>query len=396
MTTWSDLLPEILNNISGKLDFYEDSVNFLCVCTSWKSSSASTTKHSIQHLPSRLPMLMLAESNTDEDDEHELRRFLLLSNGGTMRKLPLPEAQRQRCVSTHGWLLTTGEQEFYTKLVNPLTRAQIELPELYMFDELYFDKDEWMYYLFSMRKVVFTSPNPLSSDPSFRVIIIWGRTIGFCQPGDVSWTRINGWEGHLFDILYHRMRKRLYVVATMGTIYECDVTNDVLCPKTLSRVTTFPGKEFGCSCVPWAYLLEWGCDSLLMVTRERYYFKKHDDEYGRYGPYRTSRFQCFVFGLDDGKWSKIASLGGKAVFVGFNSSFAIDGGEGVKPDCIYFTDDLYEPYRGLPEGGGGDVGIYHMFNDRIETLFESQESVFRSSPPLWLQTSTLPIIKGIK
>ncbi|KAJ0669345.1 putative F-box domain-containing protein [Helianthus annuus] len=213
MTSWSDLPPEILNTIAGMLNFCEDSVNFLCVCTSWKSS-ATTTKHCIQHLPSRLPMLMLAESNTDEDDEHQLRRFLLLSNGGTMRKLPLPEAQRQRCVSTHGWLLTTGEQEFYTKFVNSLTRAQVDLPRY----ELYFDQDEWMYYLFSMRKVVFTSPNPFSSDPLFRLIIIWGRTIGFCQPGDASWTRINGWEGHLFDISYHRMRKRLFVVATMGTV----------------------------------------------------------------------------------------------------------------------------------------------------------------------------------
>ncbi|KAM0016843.1 putative F-box-like domain superfamily protein [Helianthus debilis subsp. tardiflorus] len=242
MTTWSDLLPEILNRIAGKLDFYEDSVNFLCVCTSWKSS-VSTTKTMMRHLPSRLPMLMLAESDTDEDDknehehEHKLRRFFLLSNGGTMRKLPLPEAQRQRCVSTHGWLLTTGEEEFCAMLVYPLTRAQVDLPQLYMFDELYFDQDEWMYYLFSMRKVVFTSPNPLSSDPSFRVIIIWGRTIGFCRPRDASWTRINSWEGHLFDISYHGARKRLYVVATMGAIYECDVTNDVLGPKTLSRVT---------------------------------------------------------------------------------------------------------------------------------------------------------------
>ncbi|KAJ0430505.1 hypothetical protein HanHA300_Chr17g0669851 [Helianthus annuus] len=239
-------------------------------------------------------MLMLAESDTDVDNNNEQkherhRRFFLLSNGGTMRKLPLPEVHWQRCISTHGWLLTTGEQEFYTKLINPLSCTQIELPELYMFDELYTDQDEWMYYGSCMRKAVL---------------------------GDVSWTRIYGWEGCLFDIVYHRMQKRLYVVATMGTIYECDMINGVLCPLTLSRVTTFPGKEFGCLTVPWAYLLEWGYDSLLMVTRERYYFKKQDVEYRRYGAYRTSRFQCFVFELDNGKWSKIVSLGDKSVFIG--------------------------------------------------------------------------------
>ncbi|KAI3731666.1 hypothetical protein L1987_62859 [Smallanthus sonchifolius] len=393
MTTWSELPPEILNTIAGKLHFFEDYINFLCVCTSWNKSSTTTTKNMIQHLPSQFPMLMFAESNTTEDFKH--RTFFLLSNGGTMRKLPLPEAHRQRCISTHGWLLTIGEQEFYTKLVNPLSHTQIELPELYMFEELYFDRDEWVYYGFCMRKAVFTSSNPLS-DPSFRVIIIWGKSIGFCRPGDGSWTRIDGWEGSLFDIVYHRMRKRLYVVATMGTIYECDIVNDVLGPVTLTRLTNFPGKELGCSCVSWAYLLEWGHDSLLMVVRERHYFKKQDDEYGRYGPYRTSRFQCFVYGLDDGKWSKSASLGDNAVFVGFNSSFAIDGGEAVEPNCIYFTDDLYEPYRGLPDGGGGDVGVYHMADGRIESVFDSQESVFRGSPPLWLQPSSLPVIKGMK
>ncbi|KAJ0637606.1 putative F-box domain-containing protein [Helianthus annuus] len=196
MTTWSDLLPEILNRIAGKLEFYEDYINFLCVCTSWKSSATSTTKNLIQHLPSRLPMLMLAESDKDEDNNNEQheqhRRFFLLSNGGTMRKLPLPEVHWQRCISTHGWLITTGEQEFYAKLANPVSRTQLKLLELYMFDELYTDQDEWMYYGSCMRKAVFTSPNPLSSDPSFRVIIIWGETIGFCRSGDVSWTRTAG------------------------------------------------------------------------------------------------------------------------------------------------------------------------------------------------------------
>ncbi|KAI3731669.1 hypothetical protein L1987_62858 [Smallanthus sonchifolius] len=353
MNTWSELLPEILNTIARKLDFYEDYINFLCVCTSWNNSSTTTTKNLIKNLPSKFPM-MFAESNTTEDPKH--RTFFLLSNGSTMRNLPLPEAHRQRCISTHGWLLTTGEQEFYTKLVNPLSHTQIKLPELYMFEELYFDRDEWMYYGFCMRKAVFTSSNPLSSDPSFRVIIIWGKSIGFCRPGDGSWTLIDDWEGNLFDIAYHTMRKRLYVVATMG-----DNT----------RI-------------------------LLMVTRERHHFKKQDDEYGRYGPYRTSRFQCFVYGLDDGKWSKSASLGGKPVFLGFNLSFAVDGGEGVKQNCVYFTDDLYEPYCGLPDGGGGDVGVYHMVDGRIESVFDSQESVFRGSPPPWLQPSTLPVIKGMK
>ncbi|GKE58078.1 putative F-box protein, partial [Tanacetum coccineum] len=94
--------------------------------------------------------------------------------------------------------------------------------------------------------------------------------------------------------------------------------------------------------------------------------------------------------LDDGKWSKLGSLGDKAVFLGFNSSFAVDAGEGVKADCIYFTDDLYEPYRDLPDGGGGDVGVYNMFDGSIEAIFGSKESVFRGSPPLWLQTSSLP------
>ncbi|KAK9074446.1 hypothetical protein SSX86_007044 [Deinandra increscens subsp. villosa] len=395
MTTWSDLPPEILNTISRNLDFHEDYINFLSVCTSWKLSSKTTI---IRHLPSRYPMLMLAEnSNTKEDDETDgkRRRFCLLSNGGIIRTLPLPEAHRQRCVSSHGWLLTTGEPEFYTKLVNPLSNTRTDLPKLYMFDEeVYFNLDEWMYYGFCMRKCLLTSPDP--SLPEFRVIIVWGKTIGFCRPGDVAWGRIDGWEGNVFDMTFHRMQKRLYVVAALGKIYECDVANDVSCPLTLSRVTTFPRQEFGCLSVPWAYLVEWGCDNLLMIVREREGFKKTDDGYGWYGPYRTNGFRCFVFGLDDGKWSETVSLGDTAVFIGFNSTFVVCGGGCVKPNCIYFTDDLYEPYRGLPEGGGGDVGIYDMFDGRIETIFGSEELGFRGAPPLWLQTCSVPVIKGVK
>ncbi|KAI3671876.1 hypothetical protein L1987_87073 [Smallanthus sonchifolius] len=346
-----------------------------------------------QHLlPSRFPMLMLAGSITEEDDEQDCRSFFLLSSA-MMRKVKLPEACWQLCLSSHGWLLTTGEEEFSAKLIHPLSRTQIDLPQLYMFHELYFDQHEWMYYRHFMRRVVFTSPNPnvLSQlDPYFRVIIIWGETLGFCRLGDVSWTRINSWEGNLFDVTYHNIRKRLYVMATMGTIYECDILNNDVSrttPLTLCRLSTFPGKEFGCLCLPSAYLLEWGCDSLLMITRERKHYKKDDDEYSRCGPYSTKSFQCIVLSLDDGKWSKITSLGDKAVFLGFNSSFATNAGRGMKPDCIYFTDDHYEPYLDLPDGGGGDVGVYHMFDGSIEAMFDSQESVFRGSPPLWLQTS---------
>ncbi|KAL9993749.1 hypothetical protein Hdeb2414_s0008g00267881 [Helianthus debilis subsp. tardiflorus] len=398
MTTWSDLLPEILNEIAEKLNFYEDSISFLSVCSSWRSS-ATTTADVIRHhhlLPSRFPMLMLAESKMeeDDDDDQDCRSFFLLS-GSMMRKVKLPEARWKPCVSTHGWLLTTGEEEFSAKLLHPLSRTQIDLPQLYMFHELYFDQDEWSYYRHFMRRVVFTSPNPSfttdnsnTKGGSFRVVIIWGETLGFCRLGDVSWTRINGWEGNLFDITYHNTRKRLYVMATMGTIYECDIlNNDASRPLTLRQLSTFPGKEFGCLCLPSAYLLEWGHNSLLMITRERKYYKKHDEEYIRYGPYSTKSFQCFELSLDDGKWSKITSLGDKSVFLGFNSSFAMNAGRGMKPDCIYFTDDHYEPYLDLPDGGGGDVGVYHMFDGSIEAMFDSQESVFRGSPPLWLQSS---------
>ncbi|KAK1425491.1 hypothetical protein QVD17_20843 [Tagetes erecta] len=391
---WSILLPEILNEIAAKLTFYEDFINFLCVCSSWRSS-VTITNHLVlnhHHLPSMFPMLMLAESKTEEDDEQDCRSLFLLSSG-IIRKVKLPEARWQPCVSTHGWLLTTGEEEFSVKLVHPLSRTQIDLPQLYMFHELYFDQHEWMYYRHFMRRVVFTSSNPnltsqpVKPDPSFRVIVIWGETLGFCRLGDASWTRVNGWEGNLFDITYHKSRKRLYVLATAGTVYECDILNNNSRDVRLSQLTTFPGKEFGCLCVASTYLLEWGDNSLLMITRERKHYKKHEDEYTRFGPYSTKGFQCFVFSLSDGKWSKITSLGNKAVFLGFNSSFATNAGGGLKGDCIYFTDDHYEPYLDLPDGGGADVGVYHMFDGSIEAMFDSQETLFRGSPPLWLQTS---------
>ncbi|KAK9051196.1 hypothetical protein SSX86_027822 [Deinandra increscens subsp. villosa] len=391
MPIWSNLLPEILNEVAGKLNFYEDFTNFLCVCQSWRSS-ATTTAHLIRHqhlLPSRFPMLMLTETETEEDDdadhEHDCRSFFLLSSG-MMRKVKLPEARWQPCVSAHGWLLTTGEEEFSAKLLHPLSRTQIDLPQLYTFNELYFDQYEWVHYRHFMRRVVFTSSNPGLS--SFRVIIIWGETLGFCGLRDTCWTRIHGWEGNLFDITYHNIRKRLYVMSTTGTIYECDILNaNVSRALTLRRLSTFPGEEFGCLYLPSAYLLEWGHDSLLMITRERKHYKKDDEEYIRCGPYSTKCFQCFEFSLDDGKWSKITSLGERAVFLGFNSSFAANASRGMKPDCIYFTDDYYEPYLDLPNGGGGDVGVYNMFDGSIEAMFDSQESVFRGNPPLWVQTS---------
>lgn len=97
-------------------------------------------------------------------------------------------------------------------------------------------------------------------------------------------------------------------------------------------------------------------------------------------------FQVFKYDLENVKWSKVKALGRKTLFVGYNSSFWVEDNTGViKANCIYYTDDVIELYRGSINGGGRDMGIYHLSDGKIESLFIG-ESRSILTPPIWLQS----------
>ncbi|GJV69575.1 retrotransposon protein, putative, ty1-copia subclass [Tanacetum coccineum] len=249
--------------------------------------------------PSRFPSLMLAQKSKDK----EFRELLLLSNKSirkkSIRKIRLPQIYDKVFMTSCGWLVTVGE-DFSSQLINPLSCETINLPKFKLLDQIL----------------------PL-------VVVSWGwdRQLGFCQPGDIKWTRVK-------------------------------------------RVV--PKDFYYGSIAPEAYLF--GVDDeerkrLLVLIREG---KRMKDTF------KTKIFLVFAYDLEKGTWSKVKDLGTKALFVG-DASFSIDQDTTgvIKGNSIYFTDDAYFKHGLRGNGKCRDMGIYHLSDGTLTLLqWSNQLAIF--------------------
>ncbi|KAJ3688008.1 hypothetical protein LUZ61_017172 [Rhynchospora tenuis] len=209
---WAHLPPLIVELISEKVKSITDYVRFRAVCSPWRSASFPKPRH---HLPPQLPWLILPyspEQNPNGDDGTRLFYDLWESK---VRKFHLPETIGMMCcASESGWLLfvATGGTELF--LLNPITRARIQLPSftspvkrLYdffmipheMMREVWdiFPSHDSSYYLnpirgnFAISRVTFSTD---LADPDCLITVsipkFWG--IFCCRIEDPYWLEVHG------------------------------------------------------------------------------------------------------------------------------------------------------------------------------------------------------------
>ncbi|KAK8577150.1 hypothetical protein V6N13_122143 [Hibiscus sabdariffa] len=78
---------------------------------------------------------------------------------------------------------------------------------------------------------------------------------------------------------------------------------------------------------------------------------------------RTVEFKIFKLDMHTKSWEEIFSLDDHSLFLRNCSTFAVDGYSGCKPNCIYFTDDIFEYYE--TKTGNTDTGIYDCRNIKL-------------------------------
>ncbi|KAK3026403.1 hypothetical protein RJ639_041415 [Escallonia herrerae] len=184
MENWSELLHELLIEIAKQITSIEDFVSFGAVCSSWY---AAATRENFTR-SSQIPWLMLAEVEEQQNESERWRQFFSLSSGRIF-KVILPEASEIRCVSSLGWLLTLGELK--ANLLHPLSRLQIQLPDLNTFQD--YDEHENFLLDYVHRMVLSASP---AATRDYLVMVTHGfaASLGFWRPGDASWTAVDRWE----------------------------------------------------------------------------------------------------------------------------------------------------------------------------------------------------------
>nr|XP_019705558.2 F-box protein SKIP23-like [Elaeis guineensis] len=238
---WSQLPAELLEIISTKIIFITDYLRFRAVCTSWRSASPARPRH----LPPQLPWLLLPYDPSP--DNADARRLFFDLRDRRIHQLDLPETRGKGvCGSSHGWLVL--ERHLAISLLNPVTRAYIQLPPLNTSPKFLYFPPSGVPRLFPaldagqmfekrcIKNVTLSSDPALNSDCIVMAVLQWDGILAFCRIRDESWTIISG--AHFFsdksiDVAYHD--GRFYSVTAHGqvTVYDVNSPQRIVLPSRL-------------------------------------------------------------------------------------------------------------------------------------------------------------------
>ncbi|KAL8064163.1 hypothetical protein ABFX02_01G073500 [Erythranthe guttata] len=347
----SEFLPEILVSIAKLCTSIHDYISFRGVCRSFRS--AATLENFDREWTGRLPWLMLVSRGRIKEEESKeildrnytrVADLVDLFEKKTYKIANFPPLDRSMYPSSKGWILCSSSADIY--LTHPVWRIRIYLPGLETFPP---ETDESP---ISISKIVLSDSPAVKTD--LLVMVIWGEKnqLGFCRPGDDSWTVMDSSEVPFCDIIYHK--RKLYAVDSESRVVECDVHGKN--PVQLRQVFSMPPARDDVDPSPphGTYYLVESLGEILIVDRQTYSVE-------------TVLFKVYGFDLMDGctdRRKEIRDLGNRALFVGSNSSFSVDLSkrdgvkrsngvkrshsslpvafssqlDDVKPNCIYFTD----------------------------------------------------------
>ncbi|KAJ4777844.1 F-box family protein [Rhynchospora pubera] len=124
---WSHLPPDIVQLISEKFKSITDYLRFRAVCSPWRSASLPRPRH----LPPQLPWLMLTHKpyKKQKGQRHNGVYLFYDLERSKLREVHLPETTGMVCCASYqGWLLLLASKGREVLLLNPITRARIQLP----------------------------------------------------------------------------------------------------------------------------------------------------------------------------------------------------------------------------------------------------------------------------
>ncbi|XP_058203106.1 F-box protein SKIP23-like [Rhododendron vialii] len=369
MADWAELHQDLLAFIAKRIGLLEDFISFARVCKSWCSVAVKRNFNGSR----QTPWLMLAGEEEEEAENlitSDYRRFISITNGELIGRIMLPEAKGKRCLESLGWFVTISETGDMS-LLNPMSRVQISLPHITTFKNYV----EGLPTIFNIvQKAVLSSvPSPSSKDYALMVIYE-----GCLYPGAILWARRWG-----KDFCLRRLGSNPTKAREVGQIGA---------PKFIGPKQLYIVESQGELLI----VVRDGCDISFADEKDHESFMKGSLEETLYNfdepriHYGVQEFRVFKVDLLSDGWTSelIQSLGDNALFLGDSSSISIEASKfpGIRPNCIYYTDDNWEAYIYSKQGGGKDTGIYNL-EDRSRTAFYQGVSRSRVCPPLWVSPS---------
>uniref|UniRef100_A0A0E0MP40 F-box domain-containing protein n=1 Tax=Oryza punctata TaxID=4537 RepID=A0A0E0MP40_ORYPU len=386
---WRDLPADLLGLVLLHLPSLPDRVRLRAVCRSWRAGAARG-RH--PRLPPPLPWLALRDGSLVDLDGEPIRcptpiprhgiasylsvenlAFLIHHDGGCSLLNPLSSSSSPAAITPLPGLNSAA------------LNAAIGMPEIFI--------GAYLHKAYS--KSVLSSPLDSSPDPLVAVVTTDERHVAVspCKRRGVvtivsspepGMTQIPGQNPTRFsDIAF--FGGKLYTLTNAEGLHVLDLgSNGVDNPPNVSSrfrrcITDDPDQHeyyIDGTTKHKSLVLRYLVDSngrLLMVRRwmncrQQFYAGDMD---------KTRGFEVFAADLTDvhGRWMKVDSLGGQAIFLSSECSKSVTASQcadGIQQDCIYFMHRIYdnpsEEYHGPCVDPLADSGVYNMRDGRITLL----------------------------
>ncbi|XP_056858640.1 putative F-box protein At5g55150 isoform X2 [Raphanus sativus] len=326
-SSWSDLLPELMDTVFHSLNDARDILSCATVCSSWRYSSSAVYSSKF------VPLLFVSHPSSAADKETQFSdHFRVLSLDNLVFS---GNDQRWICGSTGGCLLTLNVSFHFERLlqfqaISPHSGALTLIKEF-------------------VKKAV-ASKSLLDSD--WVVLIIYstdGGKLGFCRRGDKQWTGLESAD-HIDDIVF--CNGVFLAMDRTGVIYQCELNpND---PKAVPLCTASPFRYDPCK----KYFAESDNGKLWVVLQKLDVSEDFDF---------TTYFEIYEFNSETKEWTTVRSLRGKALFLSPQGRcvavLAGEAGTGgfVKDDSIYFID-------GSPSLGPLNLSVFEWESKQVKKL----------------------------
>ncbi|KAM7267678.1 hypothetical protein ACFE04_009844 [Oxalis oulophora] len=340
----------------------------------------------------KVPWLMLSEEEDKRglSNTNTIRTFFNLSTG-KLFDLNLPDTINKKCVSVgFGWLFTI-DIHLQVQLFHPLTHRKLNLPRYSTFKEidLVYNDNLKEPGKIQFEKAVASTDSWDQKIQDFNQDCVIMTTTGYGQAfaklGDKTWTDIEMEDALYFEGIYHK--SQYYVVSENSLHVGNIVGHQVPFTNVLAQL---PRNLASCTD---KYLVE-SAGELLVIFRFRHIYT--DDEIlgeALNTPYETTFFYVarLVKGVDSSgnykyTFVEIKNLGGQALFVGDNASFSLPATRlnGLRCDCIYFTDDFQGGCYLSKNGCGFDMGVYNLRDGTIERHYKGESRSYYSTPTWYI------------
>ncbi|MED6159913.1 hypothetical protein PIB30_046691 [Stylosanthes scabra] len=389
---------DMLKEIAKRLYSYDDYLQLLLVCKQWNFKLPKIP------ITNKSPWLLLPVSggaSVKEEDIYHIMQLLTifeatfdtrsLQDKGIYH-LTLPDLQYKLIRgSCYGWLIIVSIYEGTITMLNPLTKACLDLPPILNLPDVIHDDDECTYFLGPYKimepvilanqilvwKVVINSAPMNNNNNDFLAVAIYGASrLAFYKPKIREWVKLSTSHPDTYfqDVIF--FEEKIYALDDEGQLYKFHVKMNAEQPAGRVHEVTPPSDILSQEeCPNLKYLVGCADGSLLMVVRHF----KNLKENGKKGYHETVKFDVYELKKNAKAWSRISSLGDYVLAIGFNASVQILAADlsNCKGNQIYFTDnETLENHKCYH-----NIGIFNLEDESCQTVLSD---VNFSSPPVWI------------